>query len=73
MHQGKVLKEKLDIQDIPNKGREVKMVKPKGGKFITVNLKDICYITNNPGPAKAPITDEMFKRVLGELNRKKTT
>jgi hypothetical protein len=40
-------------------------------EFITVNMKDICFITNNPGPVRAPITDEMLERALAEIRLKK--
>ena len=52
--------------------RRKKMAKRKNEEeYIEVNMKDICFIMNNPGPVSAPITDEMFERALQELRSRK--
>lgn len=63
----KVLRAKSS-NTIDSQGQIVR--KKMGKKVIRINLKDICSITNNPGPAKAPITNELLERVHAERLRK---
>jgi DNA-binding transcriptional ArsR family regulator len=74
---GVVKQSKVRLLKVMEKNRRTKsdegkkMAKPKKKEFIEVNMKDICFITNNPGPVCAPITDEMLERAIHELRSRK--